>query len=98
MNSHQMKFFYWTETRTEEGQDTEVDHMMTEGQAGQDHLGIDHHRGREMDKLDGLVSQDSNKIGQGHQVKISPRKQLFLMMSPPSWIQDLEKWKVILKE
>ena len=93
-----MKFFCWTETRTEEGPDTGVGHVMTEGQAGlADYIGIDHHRGREMDKLDGLVNLDSDKIGQGHQVRISPRKQPFLMMSPPSWIQDLDKWKVILK-
>ena len=63
---------------------------MTEGQAGQDHLGIDHHRGREMDKLDGLVNLDSDKIGQGHQVKISPRKQPFLMTSQSSWTRNLD--------
>ena len=66
---------------------------MIEGQAGlTDHIGVDHHHGRKM--MDGLVSLDSDKTGKDHQVKTCQRKRLSLMMLPPSWNQDLVKWRV----
>ena len=68
---------------------------MIEGRAGlTDHIEVAHHHGRKMDEMDSLVSLDSDKTGKDHQVKTCQRKRLSLMMLPPSWNQDLVKWRV----
>ena len=92
MNNPQMKFFYWTETGTEE--DTGVIHGTPEDlQVLEEEEGrTDLHTGRITDLIHhGQISKMDSLVRPVSSLQGSQERLRYPMMSPTSWTHDPEK-------